>query len=98
MNNKLLDISDLHVGMKVNTYELSKIFDTYILLSQTRLKDDGSTEGVIEFIGKKQTQEMLDVFNKCKEKYGRRPMIYAHKNMPDGVYNLWNILGQLRKM
>lgn len=33
MNIKLLDISDLHVGMKVNTYELSKIFDTYILLS-----------------------------------------------------------------
>lgn len=85
-----LKLEDLYVGMKVNTMQLSNIYDTYILLSQTELssKNDGSTTGVIEFIGHKQTSEMKEVFDNCIEKYGKRPMIYAHTKLDDGVYSV----------
>lgn len=78
----------LQVGERVTTYQLSGVYDTYILLSNTKLLDDGSTEGTIEYIGKEQNEEMLKVFNNCIERYGRRPMIYAQANLPDGVYSL----------
>lgn len=83
-------LSDLTVGMKVNTKQLSEIYDTYILLSQTKLSDrnDGSTDGVIEFICNKQTAEMKKAFDDCIAKYGRRPMIYAHASIEDGVYSI----------
>lgn len=85
-----LKLEDLHIGMKINTMQLSNIHDAYILLSQTELssKNDGSTDGIIEFISNRQTPEMKAVFDKCIAKYGRRPMIYAHKNLPDGAYSL----------
>lgn len=83
-----LKLNDLKIGMQVTTHQLSNIYNTYILLSQTKLNSDGSTSGVIEFIGDKQTQEMLDIINGCKEKYGRKPMVYAHAYLPDGVYSL----------
>ena len=83
----MLSVNDLRIGMRVNTYQLSGIYNTYILLSQTELNDDGSTSGTIEFVGEKQTQEMLDVINYCKEKYGKKPMVYAHAYLPDGVYS-----------
>lgn len=83
-----LKLNDLKIGMQVTTHQLSNIYNTYILLSQTKLNSDGSTSGVIEFIGDKQTQEMLDIINSCKEKYGRKPMVYAHAYLPDGVYSL----------
>lgn len=85
---KMLTLADLQIGMEVTTYQLSNIYNTYILLSQTRLNPDGSTSGTIEFIGDKQTPEMLEVVNKCKSKYGRKPMVYAHAYLPDGVYSL----------
>ena len=88
MTGKYYTLSDLSVGMTVTTYELSNIYDTYILLSQTHLNEDGSITGTIEFIGDKQSQEMLDIFNKCKEQYGKKPMIFGHKKMPDGVYSI----------
>lgn len=83
-------LEDLSIGMKVNTMQLSDIYDTYILLSQTELSDknDGSTDGIIEFIGPKQTIEMKEAFDKCIEKYGKRPMIYAHTKLDDGVYSI----------
>lgn len=84
----MLTIDDLKIGMLVNTNQLTNIYDTYILLSQTKLNSDGSTSGIIEFIGKKQTQEMLDIVNKCKRLYGRKPMVFAQKYLPDGVYSL----------
>ena len=83
-----MKLEDLKIGMRVDTYQLSDIYDTYILLSQTELKPDGSTSGIIEFIGQKQTQEMLDIVNKCKAKYGRKPMVFAQKYLPNGVYSL----------
>ena len=60
------------------------------MLSQTELssKNDGSTDGTVEFIGTKQTPEMKDAFDKCIAKYGRRPMIYAHTKLDDGVYSI----------
>lgn len=89
MNDKLKP-EDLHIGMKVNTMQLSNIYDTYILLSQTELsnKNDGSTDGIVEFISDRQTPEMKDVFDKCIAKYGRRPMIYAHTKLDDGIYSI----------
>lgn len=89
IDNKL-KLSDLCIGMKVNTMQLSDIYDTYILLSQTELsnKNDGSTDGIIEFISKKQTTEMKEAFDKCIAKYGRRPMIYAHTRLEDGIYSV----------
>lgn len=88
MSNKYSNSSDLHVGMRVSTYDLSNIYNVYILLSQTQLNEDGSTSGTIEFIGDKQSQEMLDISNRCKEKYGRRPMIFCQAYLPDGAYGL----------
>lgn len=82
MSNKYTKSSDLHVGMRVSTYDLSGIYNVYILLSQTQLNEDGSTSGIIEFIGDKQSQEMLDVSNRCKEKYGKRPMIFCQAYLP----------------
>lgn len=85
-----LNSEDLHIGMRVNTMQLSNIYDTYILLSQTELsnKNDGSTDGTIEFIGDKQTPEMKAIFDECLVKYGRRPMIYAHTKLNDGAYSI----------
>ncbi len=88
MKDKSYKLSDLHVGMQVSTYELSNIYNVYILLSQTQINEDGSTSGKIEFIGSKQSQEMLDIFNRCKEKYGKKPMIFCQAYLPDGVYSL----------
>lgn len=88
MDGKSYKLSDLQVGMHVTTYQLSDICNVYILLSQTQINEDGSTTGVIEFIGEKQSQEMLNVFNKCKEKYGKKPMIFCQPNLPDGVYSI----------
>ena len=88
MSGKYYKLSDLSVGMTVTTYELSNIYDTYILLSQTHLNDDGSTTGTIEFIGHEQTSEMKKVFDRCLDKYGKRPMIYAHIKLDDGVYSI----------
>lgn len=88
MSGKSYKLSDLSVGMTVTTYELSDIYDTYILLSQTHLNDDGSTTGIIEFFGPKQTFEMKKVFDRCIAKYGKRPMIYAHTKLDDGVYSI----------
>lgn len=88
--SKKLKPEDLHIGMRVNTMQLSNIYDTYILLSQTELssKNDGSTDGTIEFIGDKQTPQMKAVFDECIAKYGKRPMIYAHTKLDDGVYSI----------
>lgn len=88
MSVKAYKLSDLAVGMCVTTYELSDICNTYILLSQTHLNEDGSTSGIIEFIGKQQSQEMLNAFNKCIEKYGKKPMIFCQSRLPDGVYSI----------
>lgn len=90
MDGKSYKLSDLHVGMQVNTMQLSNIYDTYILLSQTKLSDknDGSTDGIIEFIGHKQTSEMKEVFDRCTSKYGKRPMIYAHTRLDNGAYSI----------
>ena len=88
MSGKSYKLSDLQVGMSVTTYQLSNIHNIYILLSQTHLNEDGSTTGTIEFIGGKQSQEMLDIFNACKEKYGKNPMIFCQSNLPDGVYSV----------
>lgn len=88
--NTELKLEDLYIGMKVNTMQLSNIYDTYILLSQAKLssKNDGSTDGVIEFIGNNQTSEMKEAFDRCLKKYGKRPMIYAHTKLDDGVYSI----------
>lgn len=86
--SKTYKVSDLHIGMKVTTHELSEIYDTYILLSQIYLNDDGSTTGTIEFIAQEQSQEMAKVFNECLEKYGKRPMIFRHAYLPDGIYSV----------
>lgn len=86
--NEYLKLSDLKVGDRVNTHQLSKIYNTYILLSNTKLVGDGSTEGTIEFIGAEQNEEMLDILNMCKQRDGKRPMIYAHKNIQNGIYSL----------
>lgn len=88
MSGKSYVLSDLQVGMSVTTYQLSGIYNVYILLSQTHLNEDGSTTGVIEFIGPKQTDEMKKVFDRCIAKYGKRPMIYAHTKLDDGVYSI----------
>lgn len=86
MDNK--NLQKFKVGDTVNTYQLAGIYDTYILLSNTELQEDGSTQGVIEYIGKEQTPEMKEVLNKCKVRDSKKPMIYAQKKIVDGVYSL----------
>lgn len=86
--DKKLKLEDLKIGMRVKTSQISNIYNTYIILSQTKLNDDGTTSGTIEFISTVQNKEMVEVINMCKEKYGKKPMIYAHANIPDGVYSV----------
>ena len=62
--SKTYKTSDLHIGLKVATHELSEIYDTYILLSQIYLNNDRSTTGIIEFIAQEQSQDMANAFNK----------------------------------
>ncbi|MBQ8327966.1 MAG: hypothetical protein IJX86_12965 [Lachnospiraceae bacterium] len=88
MQGRYLKLEEIKVGDRVNTYQLANIYDTYILLSNTQIQEDGSTEGTIEFIGKVQNQKMRDILNMCKTRDGKKPMIYAHKQMENGAYSL----------
>lgn len=79
---------ELEKGQEINTAQISKIFDTYIIISNEKLEEDGTTTGIIEFVGKKQTQEMKDVVKKCIQQNGKKPFIFAQRNLQDGVYSL----------
>lgn len=74
--NTDLKLTDLYVGMQINTGQISKIYGVHILLSNTYIDETTSfTCGTIEYIGEK-NQSMLDKYNECMKKYGKRPMIY----------------------
>lgn len=78
---KRLNIVDIKVGMKVDTGQLSDIHNTYLLLSNTYIdKETSYTCGIVEYIGEK-NQNMLDKYNECMKKYGRRPLIYHNTNV-----------------
>ena len=75
MNKEYLSLDDIKVGDKVDIGKISRIYNTYILLSNTYIDNETSfTNGIIEYIGEK-NQDMLDIYNNCMKKYGRRPMI-----------------------
>lgn len=81
-------VLNIKVGQRVNTYQLAEVYDTYILLSNTVLLDDGSTEGTIEFVGKQQNKEMLNISNMCKERDGKKPFVFAQRKLENGAYSL----------
>lgn len=85
MDDKKYALNELKVGMIVNTTQLHNIYDTYILIANQHLDKNGFNTGEIVFIGKKQTREMKEIFEACTQKYGKRPMIYAQRNLEDGA-------------
>lgn len=81
-------LDTLKVGMIVNTMQIHGIYDTYILIANQHLDENGFNTGEVVYIGEKQTKEMKDIFDKCTVRYGKRPMVYAQKRLEDGVYSL----------
>lgn len=79
-NGEYYKLSDLKEGMRVNTYQLAKIYDTYILMEDTKLLDDGSTEGTIIFIGPEANNDMRKKITISKNKYHESPFVFAHSS------------------
>lgn len=71
-------LEDLKVGMTVSTEQITRIYDTYILLENTKLLGNGFASGKIIYIGKAQTQEMREAYYKSVKKYGDSPMVCIH--------------------
>jgi hypothetical protein len=80
MIDKLLNLEDIKVGMKVNTMQLINIYDTYVLLGDLHYYDNGKIEGTIVAISKEKNKHLLDVSNMCKEKYGEGPFIHIQRS------------------
>lgn len=62
---------DLKIGMRVQLNQLADIYNTYILLSDTKMVADDNglpsiVEGVIEFIGMEQTKEFDEIRKRNK--------------------------------
>lgn len=84
MEKEFLTLEDIKVGDRVDTGRLLRIYNTYILLSNTYVDNNTSfTNGIVEYIGEK-NQNMLDVYNNCVKKYGRRPMV-IHNEYTGGI-------------
>lgn len=89
MTNIKYTLDNLRLGMIVNTSQLSNIYNTYILIANQHTDVNGLNTGEIVFIGDKQTKEMKDILDSCTKKFGKRPMIYAQRNIDNGVYSIW---------
>ena len=88
MTNKQYTLSDLKIGMIVNTAQLHSIYDTYILIANQHRDTNGFNTGEIVYIGNKQTKEMKDILEECTKKYNKKPMIYAMRNLENGIFEL----------
>jgi hypothetical protein len=80
MKDKLLNLEDIKVGMQVNTRQLLNIYDTYVLVGNQHMEENGPFTGEIVCISDKQTQEMKDIVDSCKKQYGMKPFIFAQNS------------------
>lgn len=88
MNKEFLTLDDIKVGDRVKTNQLDNIYGVYILISNLVKLDNGRSEGIIEYIGKEKNKVMKDVYEECRKRDGRKPMIYINTYLEDGVYSV----------
>lgn len=60
---KQLTLSDLQIGMKVRFEQLQNIYDTWILVEESKV---GSEDGIVRFIGKHPNSESQAILEEGK--------------------------------
>lgn len=78
MKRHFYKLEELKIGMRVNTGDLARIYDTYIVIENLKSIGNGTSDGTIIYISSIQTPEMAEAYYKSTEKYQRCPMIYIH--------------------
>lgn len=79
--SKKLHIEELKLGMQVRSSQLSNIFNTYIILINTKISDDGQNIiGEIAFIG----AELNSKSDEINKKYSNKACIFNSDDTCDG--------------
>lgn len=75
-------LNELEIGMIVKESELSHIYDTRFLLTDSRLLDDGDVIGTLIYFGEDRTQEYTDL---CFQGQPITPIYFNSEEYADGV-------------
>ena len=80
---KPLALSDLKLGMHVNTAQLREIYDIHILLGHSKIADNNTVEGDIVFIGDDTDESIEEI---CKNNGGIASVFHDSTESLDDAY------------
>ena len=75
--------TDLYLGMTVKESELSKIYNKYFILRNTRLLDDNDVEGELVYIDNGDKEEFISWFKQSDDPI--TPVYFDKEELMDGI-------------
>lgn len=79
--NRKYQLEDLKIGMKVKESELNEIYDTHMMLENSKLLMDGDVEGILIFFGDSQ-EEYTKIFMQNRR---ITPLYFDSAELVEGV-------------